>query len=106
MKPAKEMYAEWETSFKERKRELKEKNKERTLKMNNKEKVNFRISLLQELKEQYIATLQRNLMEPAVFARCYKGDSEDHAYVIYTNFAKFKEIYAAAEEIQYQKPID
>ena len=45
-------------------------------------------------------------MEPAVFARCYKGDSEDHAYVIYTNFAKFKEIYAAAEEIQYQKPID
>ena len=38
-------------------------------------------------------------MEPAEFARCYKGDSEDHAYVINTNFAKFKEIYAAAEEI-------
>ena len=51
MKPAKEKYAEWEASFKERKREVKEKNKERTFKMNNKERVNFRTSLLHELKE-------------------------------------------------------
>ena len=38
-------------------------------------------------------------MEPAVFARLYQDESEDHAYIIYSNYAKFKEIYAAAEEI-------
>ena len=48
---AKEKYAEWKNSFKERKRELKEKYKERLLKMDSKERVNFRIGLLQELKE-------------------------------------------------------
>ena len=45
-------------------------------------------------------------MELAGFARCYKGDSEDHAYVIYTNYAKFKEIYAAAQEIKQPQLID
>ena len=38
-------------------------------------------------------------MEPAEFARFYKDDSEEHAYMIFTNYAKFKEIYAAAQEI-------
>ena len=38
-------------------------------------------------------------MEPAEFARCYTEDSEDHAYVLLTNFTKFKDIYAAAQEI-------
>ena len=38
-------------------------------------------------------------MDPADFVRCYKEDSEDHVYVLYTNFTKFKEIYAAAQEI-------
>ena len=45
-------------------------------------------------------------MEPAEFARCYTEDSDDHAYVLYTNFCKIKEIYAAAQEIQKPQPID
>ena len=51
------------------------------------------------MKEKYVATLQRDLMEPAEFARCYKGDSEDNAYMLFTHYHKFKEIYAAAQEI-------
>ena len=58
------------------------------------------------MKEKYVATLQRDLIEPAEFARCYKEDSGDHAYMLYTNFPKFKEIYAAAQEIEQPQPID
>ena len=39
-------------------------------------------------------------MDLAEFARCYEKDSEDHAFLIYTNYAKFKEIYAAAQDIK------
>ncbi len=42
-------------------------------------------------------------MEPAEFARCYEKDSENHAFLIYTNYAKFKDIYAAAQEIKQPK---
>ena len=58
------------------------------------------------MKEKYVATLQRDLMEPAEFARCYKGDSEDHAFMLFTHYHKFKEIYAAAQEIEQPQPID
>lgn len=58
------------------------------------------------MKEKYVTTLQRDLIEPAEFARCYRGDSEDHAYMLYTNFTKFKDIYAAAQEIEQPQPID
>ena len=51
MKAAREKYAEWKNSFKERKRELKEKYKLRLSKMDNKERDKFRIGLMQELKE-------------------------------------------------------
>ena len=51
VKAAKEKHAEWRDSFKERKRELKEKNKQRLSKMDSKERVNFRIALLQDMKE-------------------------------------------------------
>ena len=51
VKAAEEKYSEWKNSFKERKRELKEKYKQQVLKMDSKERVNFRIGLLQELKE-------------------------------------------------------
>ena len=45
-------------------------------------------------------------MEPAEFALLYQDDSEDHAYIIYSNYAKFKEIYAAAQEIKQPQLID
>ena len=51
VKAAKEKHAEWQNSFKERKREIKEKHKQRVLKMDSKERVNFRFDLLRELKE-------------------------------------------------------
>ena len=51
VKAAKEKHVEWQNSFKERKRELKEKHKQRVLKMDKKERINFRIGLMQELKE-------------------------------------------------------
>ena len=68
---AREEHACWNNRVQERKREAKEKLKQRTTQMDKKQKEKFRASLLQELKETYVLTVKRDLMEPADFAKCY-----------------------------------
>ena len=74
--------------------------------MDDKQQGKLRWRLLADMRDEYVAMLQINLVEPSDFAKLHIDDSTDHAVVLLQNFSKFKEIYAAAKEIKKPRPIE
>ena len=89
-----------------RKREAKQKHKDRVAALEGKEKVKFRLDLLAKLKDEYVTILQQQLMEPEEFAQKYTELSQDHAYVLFNYWPKFRDLYAAANAIMQPRPVD